>query len=341
MGQRRLLVLLCCIVFVACRGSGAGPTPSVSTPVPTDEPSPTVLSSPTATPTATPTASVGPGRTAPPRTGAPTAKVERDGILVELWLPEEVAAIGERFFAHVRITNTGVRRFQQIDCDGPADITVDYRAALPPSRDWHGIAGQFKARFLSEARYGEAAFSDIAVIDREHFGCADVLIVEPVEPGTVLEETLAWDLEGYLGRPLVPGPATLEAAFRFWPTQAAEGERQAVAVEADIQIGGVLTPGWPLAEYVDLALSEPRFDAWLEEQPVETWINTNTVAWPNEEGEYPRDPCYQGATDGALDIGLFRDVDQTVEYGSVTLDLPSGEVLGVRFEGEGGRVYCD
>jgi hypothetical protein len=340
MAQRRLLGLLCCIVFVACRGSGAAPTPSVSTPVPTDEPSPT-MSSPTATPAETPTATSGPRRTAPPRSGPPTAAVERDGILVELWLPEEVGRIGERTFAHLRVTNRRKRSIQyEGACGGSLGARLDYSASAPAGRSYSGIAGAFKARLLEEGSYGVRSFVNLEQIDDEHQGCDTVSMPTSLDPDAALERTVALDLVGDAGRPLFPGPATVLGRFAYWPGETHQGE-EVVEAEAPLRIEGERTPEYWIVDFVDRALAEPRFAEWLEQQPVETWINTHAAAWPNEDGEYPPDPCYERATDGALGIGLFRDVEQTTQFGEVTLDIPSGELLGVRFEGEGGRVYCE
>jgi hypothetical protein len=343
MGQRRLAVLLCFIVFLslACRGSGAGPTPSASPPVPTDEPTPT-MSSPAATPAATPTATAGLGGTAPPRTGPPTAAVERDGILVELWLPEDVARIGERTFAHVRVTNRTERsvQYEGNPCDASLGARLDYTASAPAGRSWPGIAGAFKARLLEEGSYGIRYFMDVERIDQEQRGCADVGMTTGLGLGATLERTVALDLVGYPGRPIFPGPATALGRFAYWPAETYEGQEVVVA-EAPIGIEGERTPEYWIVDFVDRALAEPRFAEWLEQRPAETWINTHSTAWPNEEGRYPADPCYERATDGALDIGLFREVPGVFEFGSVSLDLPSGELLGVRFESEGDRVYCD
>lgn len=337
MRQRRLLVLLCFIGLTACRGSG-GLAPSPTLPQGTDQPS--SMGSPTATPAAT--ASTRPRATPPPRTGPPTAQVERDGIIVELWLPEDVATIGERAFAYVRVTNRGALpvEYEGNPCSDSIGAFLDHSASAPAGRSWPGIAGVFKARLLEEGRYGISLFMDVERIDREQHGCADIGMSVFLEPGDMHERSMALDLQGYPGNPIFPGLATALGRFAYGPGDPSERE-EALVAEAPIRIEGERTPEYWIVDFVDRALSEPRFAEWLEEQPVESWINTHSTAWPNEEGRYPRDPCYQRATDGALDIGLFRDVDLTVEYGAVTLDLPSGEVLGVRFEGEGGRVFCD
>lgn len=347
MGQRRLSVVLCFFLFVACSGTGASRAPSPSTLQPTDQPSPTAVASPTAkpTPTPAPAATVSPPATAPPRTGPPTAEVERDGILVELWLPEEVATIGERFFAHVRITNTGVQRVfrDASDCVTPSSVSVDYTVALPAGNAWSGIAGTYKKRLLSEREYGIRHFLDMEHVGLLSYFCSDVLITKPFGPREALEHSVAWDIGGYQFRPVVPGNAVVTAKFGFWPTEDSAGDPESLSVAAGtpILIAGTATSERPLVDYVDLTLAEPRFAEWLEQRPPDTWINTHSVAWPNEEGEYPPDPCYERATDGALDIGLYREVPGIFEFGSVSLDLPSGELLGVRFEPEGTRVYCE
>jgi hypothetical protein len=63
-----------------------------------------------------------------------------------------------------------------------------------------------------------------------------------------------------------------------------------------------------------------------------SWINTDVADWLNEAGEYPARPPYERATRGAVDIGLFRHDEEFGEFGGVILDLPTGELLGFRFE---------
>ena len=41
---------------------------------------------------------------------------------------------------------------------------------------------------------------------------------------------------------------------------------------------------------------------------------------------------YRNATQGAADGGLFRSTPSAEEMGLVVLDLPSGDLLGTRFE---------
>jgi hypothetical protein len=341
MGQRRLLVVLCFMLFVACRGTGASPTPSASAPQATDQPSPTSVASPTAKPTPTPTPTEAPQRTAPPRTGPPTATAERDGILVELWLPEDVARIGERTFAHVRVTNLGplAIEYEGNPCSESLGARLDYTASAPAGRSWPGIAGAFKARFLQEGSYGVRSFVNVERIDQEQRDCDTVGMPAYLEPATSLERTVALDLVGSPGRPIFSGPATALGRFAYRPGEN-EGE-DVVEAEAPIRIDGERTPEYWIVDFVDRALAEPRFAEWLDQRPADTWINTHSVAWPNEDGDYPPDPCYERATDGALDIGLFREVPGVFEAGSVSLDLPSGDVLGVRFETGGERVYCE
>jgi hypothetical protein len=86
-----------------------------------------------------------------------------------------------------------------------------------------------------------------------------------------------------------------------------------------------------VAEYVDAALADVAFATWLEEQPVERWINPSVTFWTTDDGrQLPPGPGYARATDGAVDVGLFVLGNGAEAYGMVTLDAATLEVLGRR-----------
>ena len=281
--------------------------------------------------------------TEPAWEGPPTASAIEEGIRVEVWHQGREVVIGERVFAHVRVTNESDRRiFRETSCGvGLARVTVDYSASLPKGQAWTGMAQRFKEELLREGRYGVGQFVGTEWLDQGNRVCADVFTGEYLEPGEALESSLAWDVVGYPLRPVLPGAADAVATLRYWLDETAVPEDDVtVSAATEVQLTGDATPETPVVEYVDRALAEPRFAEWLEEEPPSTWINTHITTWPNEEGQYPDQPCYADATEGAIDIGLFRMVDGGDGYGAVTLDLPSGELLGVRFQGGAVQEPC-
>jgi hypothetical protein len=238
-------------------------------------------------------------------------------------------------FAHVRVTNRSNRIvYRQIgNCGDVSSIIVDQRP-LMPSRSWSGIAATFKQRVLDERGFGLSYFQNVTRIDLPPRGCGDIFGLDPVKPGAVLNETRAWDAIGYFGRPVLPGPTMLTATFAYYPDSKHRNpsDERKLNILTEIRVEGKPTGETWIGEYVDRALAEPRFADWLDDQPETSWINTSVAHWPNDDGEYPAQPVYLKATQGTVDIGLFRWDEEEGEYGGLILDLPSGDLLGFRFE---------
>jgi hypothetical protein len=286
-------------------------------------------------PSPEPTPADTPGPSAPAFARRPDFRAQRDGLALELWLPDRVVQTGGRIFAHVRVTNGSNRTvYRQVggNCGDVSRIIVDQRALMPEGRTWSGIAATFKQRVLEERGYGLSGFQNVTRIG--HPGCPDFSLLHPVNPGAVLDETRAWDIVGAVGRPVVPGSTKLTATFTYYRDRnhAEPSDERKLNIVTEIRVDGEPTGETWITEYVDRALAQPRFADWLDNRPVTSWINTDVVDWPNDDGEYPARPPYDRATQGAIDIGLFRWDEELGEFGGVTLDLPSGELLGFRFE---------
>jgi hypothetical protein len=239
-------------------------------------------------------------------------------------------------FARVRVTNGSNRTvYRQIgNCGDVSSITADQRALMPKARVWSGIAATFKQHVLDERGFGLWGFQNVTRIDLPPRGCGDIFGLDPVKPGAVLNETRAWDALGAFGRPVVPGPTKLTATFAWYRdrSHAEPSDEGKLSIVTEIRVEGKPTGQTWIGEYIDRALAQPRFIDWLDDRPVSSWINTHVMDWPNERGEYPARPPYERATQGAVDIGLFRHDEEYGEFGGVILDLPSGELLGFRFE---------
>jgi hypothetical protein len=292
-------------------------------------PSPSLLASPSVSPSVEPMDTARP--TVPQREGPPTAVAEGDGIVLELWVPDEPATIGQWFFSHLRLTNES-RGVVLIDypCDQIA-VKLDASSLVPPGRAWTGLAAAFKEQLLARYEHGNWTMVESQSIGREQRACGDV--AGPMSPGGVVEQTYALDLTGTRHAGAVrPGPASVVATFKTYDWS--EGDPPTITTDAPIRIEGVPTTETSIVGYIDRALEEKRFTDWLAKEPLDSWINTHISWWPNEEGQYPPDPLYRKATEGTVGIGLFRIGPNLEELGAVIFDLPSGKLLGFRFNDE-------
>lgn len=222
----------------------------------------------------------------------PTASAQQGGIILEIRLDRQQVRAGERVFALVRVTNDGDQvptREENICRNGPALTTVDGNSGLPEGRTWTGLAGEFKNAVVAELGGFGGTTTRIGQFEDEAIDCSDprCIMAEPVPflPGDRVEALVTWDVVADPGRVIAGGQATVRAAFT--------SSAGSVATETSIEIEADSEPERTVVEYVDIALAEPTFRGWLEEQPRHTW-NTATISfWPADElGQYPPGPSY-------------------------------------------------
>jgi hypothetical protein len=266
--------------------------------------------------------------------GPPLATGERDGILLQLWLDRQQVRVGDRLFALTRVTNNGTTSptWEKNICgSGPAPISVTRVSELPVGQSWTGLAADFKQTVLSEGGFvsgGRASlgkFWDAGMFDTViPMGCPGYSQQGPFMPGEVSEMVLAWNVAAPQGQVMSTGTASVTATFA--------SSAPDISAQTLIEIEAV-EPTEPLTivHYVDIALSQSEFNDWLNERPRSSWINTSVTFWPNDQGEYPPQPEYEGVTNGAVDVGLFRS-PAGEQYGSVIIEVGTGRVLGTRFE---------
>ncbi len=270
--------------------------------------------------------------------GTPTMSAERDGVRLEVWLDQTNLPVGERLHALVRVSNTGTTDvlWQTNICGtGPAETTI--APSRPPDTgvEWTGRAATFK-RTLLASELGPEGLWDVTTIDLEIVGCDLWSGIEPFEPGSSVEMTVAWDAVDRPGRPIVPGPATVTSTFETWtprerPAQPGDRDQELVA-STTIEIVGETGTAVPIGPYADIALSDDSFRTWVETRKLQprSW-DPYASYWPNDDGVYPDDPRYEGATEGTVDIGMFVG---NGPQGEVTIDLATLEVLGSKLDGK-------
>ena len=287
---------------------------------------------------ATPPPTVGPRFPASLGDGSPTMSAERDGVLLEVWLDHTSLPVGARLQALVRVSNKGSSNilWQTNICGtGPALTTI--APSRPPDTgvEWTGEAATFK-RLLLENVLAPAVLWDAATIDLENVGCDTYSAIKPFKPGSVAEMTVAWDAVDRPGRPIVPGPATVTSTFETWkprkqPAEPGNPDQELVA-STSIEIVGEMGAAVPVARYADIALTSGSFRTWVESRKARprSW-DPYAIYWPNDDGQYPDDPRYERATEGAVDIGMFIG---NGPHGEVTIDTTTLEVLGRKLNGK-------
>jgi hypothetical protein len=256
-------------------------------------------------------------------------------MVVEIWLDRQQARLGERMFGLARVTNNGETApvWETNICGhGPAPITVTKASDLPAGKAWPGLAADFKRAVLVEGGFSSQGRAIVGEFwEASHFdapipiGCPAYSQERPFLPGETSQMLLAWDAVPREGQVLTSGTASVEATFT--------SSAGRVTAETSLELQATDSAEQrTIVDYIDIALTVPEFNDWLNARPRASWVNTNVSFWPNDDGEYPPRSEYAGVTNGAVDIGLFRSHGDRDEYGAVIIDLGSGRVVGTRFE---------
>lgn len=271
----------------------------------------------------------------PPRLGdgQPAASATNGGMLLELWVDRAEASVGDRVFAFVRVTNTGQEapRWETNTCgSGPAPISVTANTAVEPGRVWDGNAAAFKREALKAAGIvlgGDSLIGEFQEAARigGQVGCNLMSQQKPFAPGQVVEESLVWDAIPREFVPLAVGEITLTSTFR--------SDAGAATAFANINLVGRVDVGLTLVDFIDAALAEPSFRAWLERHPPRARMDPNIIGWPNPEGDFPPFEPYLGLESPVVEIGTFYTEDPAAGFlGAVVLDRATARVIGTRFE---------
>ena len=128
----------------------------------------------------------------------------------------------------------------------------------------------------------------------------------------------------------------MTSTFETWtpreqPAQPGDPDHELVA-STTIEIVGETGTAVPIGRYADIALSDDSFRTWAETRTARprSW-DPYAIYWPTDDGVYPDDPRYEGATEGTVDIGMFVGNGPP---GEVTIDLATLEVLGSKLDGK-------
>lgn len=256
-----------------------------------------------------------------PEAAAPTATAESEGLLLELWLDRTSSAPGERLMAFTRISNLGAEApVRQGNTCGEGPVPTTIQPVLPPDRglDWTGNAAVFKELLLAE-EWRPQGLLQAWMLDVGDSGCNAWGRDEVFAPGSVDQDVLGWDVVDRQGRPLQSGPATVDS--RFETGRMGSGPRTAmVSLATQVEITGEPGAERSVVDYIDAGLGDERFRAWLDKQGEPEWWDPYASYW---EGRLPRSKRYEGATDGAVAIGMSGP-----RRGEVVVDIPTLEILG-------------
>jgi hypothetical protein len=333
----------------------ASPAPSVSV---SPAASPTPSAAPFSWPTLPPPSQVSvPARFEPK--GRPDATTTRDGIRVDLWLSSPTVAPGEWVQAVARTTNLR---------DDPAwawsgecrtsgtTVTVDLAPVISFGDEQTGNAAAFKAAAIRAGYITGQHFMARRYLPRPTAGAsmplADRAFVEcPIAPGprglksgASATESFAWyAASSYDGevwfQPLPPGQVAVTVSWPFLsrgtPPKVSprRGARMVEPITATTSLE--LTgdgPGTPsLPELIDIALAEPEFRAWVDDDPSrESWCSYCVSVHLSPGPTYERNMVL-GALDDAPRSGILSlELDHPfTSRGIISMDPWTGDLLDV------------
>lgn len=262
----RLLSLAIVAVLMSMFGALAAPVPAAGSLLPT---APSESSGPPETLQLAPPIVEPEGR--PPRLGtrrAADAVVEKRGVRLELWVPQEPVANGAWLPALLRVTNRRSRpiyhggRVDDLRCFSPAGARFSSAALFEPGDEWAGNAALVREelmKLLTSRSLG-------VWTARPQRGCGDIGYVEPLPPGESFVSSVAtWPRFVFGNQPLPSGTASIEAGYPFWLRRDARDEPPIVlSTSAPVVIEGEAVAYPSPQRLVDAMLRRPDFGAWVE-----------------------------------------------------------------------------
>ena len=266
---------------------------------------------------------------------APDARAEQDGVVLELWLPQDAIGPGDWLAAHLRITNTRATTIS-VDCP-PAHTRALTHRLFDPGRRWWSRAAAFKRAILGETWVGSVPFGS----ERNGVECPGSVGLEfNVRPGERLEyDTFALPRALAGDQPLPAGMLPVRAELRY---DLGQGRRRepSLAVQTSVRLEG---PDWPWAtsvEMVDAALGDPNFAEWIATRNQPAWWGDAEVDLIRGDGrgrdrlgvgEWPDFGFIGPAPDGTLILSLTAGPPSADGWtlGRVLVDPWTATVLGV------------
>jgi hypothetical protein len=351
-------------VLVLVAITAAGPAALAQSPSPSASPaasaslaaSPTPSAAPFPWPTLPPPSQVPvPARFVPK--GRPDATSTRRGIRIDLWLSSPTVAPGEWVQALVRTTNlrdTPAWSWSGECLTSGTRVAVDLGAIIPPGEPQTGNAAVFKQQALRWTT--ETGFTPWRYLDDDYastgsgYGFVECTIMPGplnLKAGASRTERFAWYPAGSFDgevwfQPLPPGLVVVTASWPYLSRgdRPSLGSRRAyrltkpVKATAELEVTGD-GPGTPsLPELIDIALDDPEFRAWVDDEPGrERWCDwcVSATGWPGPTYEHHLYLSDLGDTrpNGVLTLEL----DQQRTRGIITMDPWTGEVIDVQFLG--------
>jgi hypothetical protein len=298
--------------------------------------------------------------------GRPDASTTRHGVRVELWLSSSTVTPGEWVQAVVRTTNLRETPAYAMSGDcGRSDTSVDVRLdpEVPPGQTFSGNAGAFKRQVLRDSLLTHAYLDgrkDVLrwATDSATGGPALAYVECPypppgprrLGPGASVIERFAWYPVGSFEddpwlQPMWPGAGTVTVSWPYLSRGAppALNVRQMyrmvrpIRATTAIEVASEGPNARGLPEFVDIALADPRFRAWVEEDATRrSWRGTSAFAesGPTFEPSLYLWNLHDPPSTGVVFLGLERAIDGQSHRGIVTLDPWTGEVLQVECVGQ-------
>ena len=358
----RAVVLRLGIALLLLAVSAPGALAQSPSPLPSPSPSPAVQ--PTSGPVLPPSSEVPLPAALQPK-GRPDASATRHGVRVELWLSSSRVTPGEWVQALVRTTNLrDTPAFSMSGECGRSGTSVSMRLdpQVPAGQTFTGNAGAFKSQVLRDSLLTRDGFgrrkdllrwSSASTVGGQAFGFVECTgpFSGPrrLGPGASVIERFAWYPVGSFEddpwlHPMWPGVGTVTVSWPYLDRAAppsVSGRRmgrmvEPIAVTAAIEVTGEGPSARGLPELVDIALADPRFRAWVDEDPTRrSWRSASAFA---ESGPTYEPSLYlwnlpDPPSTGVVFVGLERAIDGQSHRGIVTLDPWTGEVLQVECVG--------
>lgn len=265
---------------------------------------------------------------------SPSTSASDDGVVLSVQLDRTSVEPGGKVAVEVSIRNgRSTPVVYSVTCDSAAIMSTTMPLPLSPSgRSWTGVEADLKMDAL-----GWGPLGDDSPNNQQTFtyggSCLGFEGERSLAAGHTITSTMVWSAEYVADVPALPGDVPFTVTFAHdrtnGPPTYPPGYKgpigswvqmyKQLSVTGHIQVVGTAPRLLTKGQAIDAALSDPRFSAWLHEEPESTWSVVNMGL-----GNFPATTVDPGGPNWELD--LFRENGVARNFANASVDPTSGVV---------------
>lgn len=257
-----------------------------------------------------------------------------DGLVMSVQLDRTSVEPGGKVAVSVEIRNNRPTPVvYSVTCESAAIMSTTMPLPLSPSgKSWTGLEADLKSDALGQGPIGDDSPNSKQTLT---YGgsCLGFEGERSLAAGQTITSAMVWSAEYVAGVPALPGDVPFTITFAHdringpptyppgydGPIGSWVQMYKQLSVTGHIQVVGTAPRLLTKGQAIDAALSDPRFSAWLHEEPESTWSAVNMGL-----GNFQATSVNPGGPNWELD--LFRENGVARNFTNASVDPTSGVV---------------